>query len=87
MPLSNFSNLDFNQVKTTLREYLKENSIPVKEVSDQTNFPEILDGRVKTLNPKIHGGILFRRDDPSHLEQIQKHDIYEINLLIINLKV
>ncbi len=66
-------------------EYLKQNSIPVKEVSDQTNFPEILDGRVKTLNPKIHGGILFRRDDPSHLEQIQKHDIYEINLLIINL--
>ena len=66
-------------------KYLKQNSIPVKEVSDQTNFPEILDGRVKTLNPIIHGGILFRRDDPSHLEQIQKHDIYEIDLLIINL--
>ena len=55
------------------------------ELSKYTGFKEILDGRVKTLNPKIHGGILFRRDDYAHLEQIKKHDIYEIDLLIINL--
>ena len=40
----------------------------------------MMDGRVKTLHPKIHGGILFRRDDSSHLEQLQKHNIYEIEL-------
>ena len=66
-------------------KYLRQKSIPVKEVSDETDFPEILDGRVKTLNPKIHGGILYRRDDTSHLEQIQRHDVHEIDLLIINL--
>ena len=66
-------------------KYLKQNSIPLTEVSEQTKFPEILGGRVKTLHPKIHGGILFKRDDSSHLEQLQKHNICEIDLLIINL--
>ena len=49
---------------------LKENSIECKEISDVTGFPEMLDGRVKTLNPKIHGGILARRDIPKHMEEL-----------------
>ena len=57
--------------------FLKENAIPVKDVSDETNFPEILDGRVKTLHPKIHGGILSRRDNSVHIDQLQKHQAYE----------
>ena len=65
--------------------FLKENAIPVKDVSDETNFPEILNGRVKTLHPKIHGGILSRRDNSVHIDQLQKHHIEEIDLLIINL--
>ena len=65
--------------------FLKENAIPVKDVSDETNFPEILNGRVKTLHPKIHGGILSRRDNSVHIDQLQKHHIQEIDLLIINL--
>ena len=66
-------------------KFLREKSIPVKEVSDTTNFPEILNGRVKTLHPKIHGGILGRRNDLVQKEQLQKHNINEIDLLIINL--
>ena len=50
---------------------LREAGVPVKEVSDHTGFPEILDGRVKTLVPQIHGGILARRDVPEHLEQMR----------------
>ena len=65
--------------------FLKESAIPVKDVSDETNFPEILNGRVKTLHPKIHGGILSRRDNSVHIDQLQKHHIQEIDLLIINL--
>ncbi|MGI9130777.1 MAG: bifunctional phosphoribosylaminoimidazolecarboxamide formyltransferase/IMP cyclohydrolase, partial [Candidatus Methylopumilus sp.] len=49
-----------------------DNNIPVIEVSDYTNFPEMLDGRVKTLHPKIHGGILGKRDDEKHLQTMIK---------------
>ncbi len=52
---------------------LQANKIECAEISDVTGFPEILDGRVKTLNPKIHGGILARRDKKSHLEELKKH--------------
>ena len=54
-------------------KFLKENAIPVKDVSDETNFPEILNGRVKTLHPKIHGGILSRRNNSVHIDQLQKY--------------
>lgn len=64
---------------------LRENGIPVMEVSEYTGFPEILDGRVKTLHPKIHGGILGRRDLPAHREQMEKHDIPPIDLVVVNL--
>ena len=64
---------------------LKDAGIPVTSVSDVTGFPEILDGRVKTLHPKIHGGILARRDLPEHVATIQKHAIALIDLVVVNL--
>jgi phosphoribosylaminoimidazolecarboxamide formyltransferase / IMP cyclohydrolase len=59
--------------------------IPVKDVSEHTGFPEILDGRVKTLVPQVHGGILGRRDDPAHLAQMAEHSIAPIDLVAVNL--
>ena len=64
---------------------LREAGIPVKEVSDHTGFPEILDGRVKTLVPQIHGGILARRDLPEHLAEMEQHKIAPIDLVAVNL--
>jgi phosphoribosylaminoimidazolecarboxamide formyltransferase/IMP cyclohydrolase len=64
---------------------LRDNGVPVVEVSDYTGFPEMLDGRVKTLHPKIHGGILGRRDLASHKEQMEKHGIGPIDLVVVNL--
>ncbi len=64
---------------------IREAGIPVIEVSDYTGFPEMLDGRVKTLHPKIHGGLLALRDNPSHMEQIEKHKIGLIDMVIVNL--
>jgi phosphoribosylaminoimidazolecarboxamide formyltransferase/IMP cyclohydrolase len=64
---------------------LREAGVPVKEVSDHTGFPEIMDGRVKTLVPQIHGGILGRRDDATHMAQMQQHDIAPIDLVAVNL--
>jgi len=64
---------------------LREAGIPVTEVSDHTGFPEILDGRVKTLVPQIHGGILGRRDSPAHLAQMAAHNIAPIDLVAVNL--
>jgi phosphoribosylaminoimidazolecarboxamide formyltransferase / IMP cyclohydrolase len=59
--------------------------IPVTEVSAYTGFPEIMDGRVKTLQPKIHGGLLGRRDNPGHREQMKALNIEPIDLLVVNL--
>ncbi|MBD0271858.1 MAG: bifunctional phosphoribosylaminoimidazolecarboxamide formyltransferase/IMP cyclohydrolase, partial [Acetobacteraceae bacterium] len=64
---------------------LREAGVPVKEVSDHTGFPEILDGRVKTLVPQIHGGLLGRRDLPAHLVQMREHGIAPIDLVVVNL--
>jgi len=64
---------------------LREAGVPVKDVSDHTGFPEIMDGRVKTLVPQIHGGILGRRDDKTHMAQMAKHDIAPIDLVAVNL--
>ena len=64
---------------------LRAAGIPVKEVSDHTGFPEILDGRVKTLVPQIHGGILGRRDLPEHAAQMAQHGIAPIDLVVVNL--
>ena len=64
---------------------LRENHISVTEVGDYTNFPEMLDGRVKTLHPKVHGGLLGRRDLPEHVATMQEHHIPNIDLLVVNL--
>lgn len=64
---------------------LADNGVPVTEVADYTGFPEMLDGRVKTLHPKVHGGILARRDLPEHMAALQQHDIPTIDLLVVNL--
>lgn len=64
---------------------LADAGLPVTEVADHTGFPEMLDGRVKTLHPKIHGGLLARRDLPAHVAAIEQHGIDTIDLLIVNL--
>ena len=64
---------------------LETAGIPYRKVSDHTGFPEILDGRVKTLHPKIHGGILARHDDPEHSATLARHDIPPIGLVAVNL--
>jgi phosphoribosylaminoimidazolecarboxamide formyltransferase / IMP cyclohydrolase len=66
-------------------DLLRKESVPVTAVSDVTGFPEILDGRVKTLHPRIHGGILARRADESHAGQLAEHGITPIDLVVVNL--
>ncbi|HEC1793744.1 TPA: bifunctional phosphoribosylaminoimidazolecarboxamide formyltransferase/IMP cyclohydrolase [Campylobacter lari] len=64
---------------------LKENNLQVQEVSDFTQSPEMFEGRVKTLHPKIHGGILYKREDENHQKQAKEHNIESIDLLCVNL--
>ena len=64
---------------------LRSHGIDVRSVADLTGFPEILDGRVKTLHPKIHGGILARRDKGGHLSELNAYGIVEIDLVVVNL--
>ena len=64
---------------------IKDAGIPVTYVSDVTGFPEIMDGRVKTLNPKIHGAILSVRSNPEHVKAMEEHGIKPIDLVVVNL--
>ncbi len=64
---------------------LRENGIEIVDVSEYTGFPEMLDGRVKTLHPKIHGGILGQRENPDHVETMGKHGINPIDMVVVNL--
>jgi phosphoribosylaminoimidazolecarboxamide formyltransferase / IMP cyclohydrolase len=64
---------------------LMDAGLKVTEVSEHTGFPEMLDGRVKTLHPKIHGGLLARRDTPAHMQAIAEHNITTIDLVVVNL--
>jgi len=64
---------------------LKAAGIPVVEISDYTGFPEMMDGRVKTLHPKIHGGLLSVRDNPEHMRQAREHAIGLIDMVVVNL--
>jgi phosphoribosylaminoimidazolecarboxamide formyltransferase/IMP cyclohydrolase len=64
---------------------LRDSGIPVKDISDLTGFPEMLDGRVKTLHPKVHGGILHRRDVPAHTAAVAEHGIQPIDMVVVNL--
>jgi phosphoribosylaminoimidazolecarboxamide formyltransferase/IMP cyclohydrolase len=64
---------------------LAQSGLPVTEIADYTGFPEMLDGRVKTLHPKVHGGLLARRDLPAHMAKLAEHGIPAIDMVVINL--
>jgi phosphoribosylaminoimidazolecarboxamide formyltransferase/IMP cyclohydrolase len=64
---------------------LRDSGIAVKDISELTGFPEMLDGRVKTLHPKVHGGILHRRENPAHRAAVAEHDILPIDMVVVNL--
>jgi phosphoribosylaminoimidazolecarboxamide formyltransferase / IMP cyclohydrolase len=64
---------------------LKDAGIPVKDVAEHTGFPEMMDGRLKTLHPKVHGGLLAVRDNAEHTRAAQAHGIPPIDLLVVNL--
>lgn len=64
---------------------LREAGLVVKDISEHTGFPEMLDGRVKTLHPKIHGGLLYLRESPEHAATVKEHDIAPIDLVVVNL--
>src|SRR5438876_6755239 len=64
---------------------LREAGLEVRDVSDVTGFPEMLDGRVKTLHPRIHGGILAVRDNPEHARALAEHEIVPIDMVVVNL--
>jgi len=64
---------------------LRDSGVRVKDMSELTGFPEMLDGRVKTLHPKVHGGILHRRENPSHRSAVAEHGIQPIDMVVVNL--
>jgi len=64
---------------------LADAGVPVRPVSDYTGWPEMLDGRVRTLHPKVHGGLLAVRDNPDHVRQMQQHGIEPIDMVVVNL--
>ncbi|NDY42274.1 IMP cyclohydrolase [Dissulfurirhabdus thermomarina] len=64
---------------------IREGGVPVRDVSEITGFPEMMDGRVKTLHPKVHGGILALRDNPVHAAQMAEHGIRPLDLIVVNL--
>ena len=67
------------------KKAIAESGVPVNSISELTGYPEMLDGRVKTLHPAVHGGILARRDIPGHMEELAKHNITAIDLVAVNL--
>ena len=80
------SELGVNLISTGgTAQLLISHGLKVREVADLTGFPEMLDGRVKTLHPKVHGGLLARRDVPAHMQALQDHGIETIDLLVVNL--
>lgn len=67
------------------RKTLVEAGIPALEIGEYTGFPELLEGRLKTLHPKVHGGLLAKRDNPEHMESLKKHGIGLIDMVVVNL--
>jgi len=67
------------------RKHLQHEGIPVRDVSEYTGFPEMMDGRLKTLHPKVHGGILCRHDNPEDMQSLAKHGILTFELVVVNL--
>src|SRR5213592_3272110 len=66
-------------------ELLRKEGVPVREISSFTAFPEVLEGRVKTLHPRVHGGLLYKRDNPKHLAQAKECGFQPIDLVVVNL--
>ncbi len=64
---------------------LRDGGVAVKDISEYTGFPEMLDGRVKTLHPKVHGGLLGMRNNPEHMRMMEAHGIRPIDLVVVNL--
>jgi phosphoribosylaminoimidazolecarboxamide formyltransferase/IMP cyclohydrolase len=64
---------------------LRDSGVPVKDISELTGFPEMMDGRVKTLHPKVHGGILHIRDNPTHVAAAREHGIQPVDMVVVNL--
>src|SRR5277367_3217764 len=64
---------------------LREDGLTVKDITEHTGFPEMMDGRVKTLHPNVHGGLLAVRDDPAHAQAMVDHGIAAIDLVVVNL--
>ncbi|MBI2534091.1 MAG: bifunctional phosphoribosylaminoimidazolecarboxamide formyltransferase/IMP cyclohydrolase [Deltaproteobacteria bacterium] len=80
------SELDIEIISTGgTASLLRDNKIPVRDVAEITGFPEMMDGRVKTLHPKVHGGILALRDNPEHIAKMKEHGIVPIDLVVVNL--
>jgi phosphoribosylaminoimidazolecarboxamide formyltransferase/IMP cyclohydrolase len=77
-------NVDLVSTGGTARA-LREAGLPVRDISDLTGFPEMLDGRVKTLHPKVHGGILHIRDNAEHMASVAEHEIEPIDMVVVNL--
>jgi len=67
------------------RKHLENEGIPVRDISDYTGFPEMMDGRLKTLHPKVHGGILFRHDNQNDVKSVVEHGILSFELVVVNL--
>lgn len=64
---------------------IRDGGVPVMDISEYTGFPEMLDGRVKTLHPKVHGGLLGIRDNEEHVRMMKEHDIRNIDMIVVNL--
>ncbi len=64
---------------------LRDGGVPVTDISEYTGFPEMMDGRIKTLHPKVHGGLLGIRDNPEHVNMMKAHGILTIDLVVVNL--
>ena len=80
------SNLGVELISTGgTAKLLRDSGVGVKDISELTGFPEMLDGRVKTLHPKVHGGILHRRGNPTHCNAVAEHGIHPIDLVVVNL--
>ncbi len=87
VPFARFLSQNNVQIISTggTAKLLKENGISVKDISDHTGFPEIMDGRVKTLHPKVHGGLLAVRSNIEHMKTLEQHGITPIDMIIVNL--
>ena len=82
----NLNNLGVQLISTGgTAKLLRESGVAITEISDYTGFPEMLDGRVKTLHPKVHGGILGIRDNPEHVKTMVEHGIQPIDMVVVNL--